>query len=311
MLGTLHTHTPPSGMADELMNRAPTNRSQGKRPTVHAWIIGVFTAVVIATAGPFFMSASSADDPPIPPIKTTPPSIGASDPDDFAGSSAYPIVSPAPDGTANASQITALKAALPGILQRYNAVQEMSTDTATRISQAAAIKSDVDSAASRGAMAFMSESTAMDAGTGPAVSSFRDAMSNTFDVSVLVGQAQAIANEMVLDANDVNAASMVSSTFTVLTWQGVTVTGGPIAPYVGTATVLGQYTNCFQGGVVGGTPDCETSDPTQYKLTLKRYSGLVYARQGYPMTWVIVSMAGNDAADAFPTALPTPGDSAS
>jgi hypothetical protein len=283
-----------------------------------ASVIALIAGVLALAVTPFFADAVSAagENPPEKQaLLDNPPASSGTDVDDSAGSGNSPLRNAVVD-VGSSPDLTAVKSAVLGAQTRFNQAQILSADKTTRLQQAQAISTDVQSAQSRGTDAFVSEATAAETSgqsqpaanqitTGP--SDFRIKMVSVFDAAVVVDESSTLSNQLVADANSDEIPSLVQTSFSALTWQGVQVSGD-----TATALVLGSYANCFQGGVFP-TSDCTTENPVQWQLTLHRGSDGVWrltSRTGVDADPAVLEQEGTPPPGVTPPPDPSPTPSA-
>lgn len=225
---------------------------------------------LIAVAGSIIVLSTNANaDDTIPPEKQvlmSPSPISSTDTDTVASS-------PVPNSGTN-SDINQIEKRLPGLLLEFNQAQILPADPISRAQTVADITTDVNTASTTqngfvsdagGAADCGTSGTTLMQATSQTPTSFRIAIADVFTC----WQASAIALDLVAQMNDdlqdSNVPAMVSTTFTVDAWQGIT----PMSSWYGharyTAVLLGEVTNCFQGGALSAQ-DCTSDGVKQYTV---------------------------------------------
>jgi hypothetical protein len=236
-----------------------------KPSVVLATLVGV-----LAVSAVTFPLLAGADDVPADKQRAidATPSPQPPDLDDSFGGGHYPINARGAD-TGKTADINAVKNRVVALQSEYLQAQYLSADKTTAYSEASYYRADVLDAAARGTDAFVGE-----AGGDPTsgaifaqpsgVSDFRIKMVDVWDNSVVINESVNLSGALLDQAADGLNPSLIQTTFTVLDWQGVQVSGNNA-----TALVVGVYANCFQGGVYPSS-ECTTESPIQWQISLHK-----------------------------------------
>jgi hypothetical protein len=289
-----------------------SRRREGWTPVRPRFRAALALALVLA-AGVFPLSSRANpadDDDPMPPEKAA-----VVDGAPSGGAELEPVVEVRPPvGDAGSpSDVAAVKAIVPFLLQSFNRVQMLPVDLEARRQEAQAIADDVTAAAARGEEIFVAEAEASQEGApGTAsVSSFRRTMVSIFDRAMVVDESTELAEQLLADASNPTLPSFVGTTFEVENWQGVQIRAHAPPPYyfvhywVATVNVTGRFTNCFQGATFIER-ECDTSPTQQWQVTLLKRP---HPTGGNKARWRMTAVSGVTADGAFdpPPPHPDPG----